>query len=62
MPKFGKEEIKNLTEVIESGVFCDKRGGFMDGLRMRALLAEIDALRKLVDARAPDPSVTPLSK
>ena len=33
MPKFGKEEIRNLTKVIESGVFCDKRGGFMDGFR-----------------------------
>jgi hypothetical protein len=46
-------------EIREAAI---KRGGFMDGLRMRALLAEIDALRKLVDARAPDPSVTPLSK
>ena len=33
MPKFGKEEIQYLTEVIESGVFCDKRGGFMDRFR-----------------------------
>lgn len=46
-------------EIREAAI---KRGGFMDGLRMRALLAEIDALRKLVEARAPDPSVTPLSK
>jgi perosamine synthetase len=33
MPQFGKEEIANLTAVIESGVFCDKRGGFMDSFR-----------------------------
>jgi perosamine synthetase len=33
MPRFGKEEIANLTAVIESGVFCDKRGGFMDRFR-----------------------------
>ena len=33
MPQFGKEEIANLTAVIESGVFCDKRGGFMDRFR-----------------------------
>ncbi len=33
MPSFGKEEIANLTAVIESGVFCDKRGGFMDRFR-----------------------------
>ncbi|MCD4760894.1 DegT/DnrJ/EryC1/StrS family aminotransferase [bacterium] len=33
MPKFGKEEIQNLTKVIESGRFDDKRGGFMDQFR-----------------------------
>jgi len=33
MPKFGKAEIRNLAKVIESGVFCDKRGGFMDRFR-----------------------------
>jgi dTDP-4-amino-4,6-dideoxygalactose transaminase len=33
MPKFGKAEIRNLTKVIESGVFCDKRGGFLDEFR-----------------------------
>jgi perosamine synthetase len=33
MPQFGKEEIANLTAVIESGVFCDKQGGFMDRFR-----------------------------
>ena len=33
MPTFGKQEIENLTQVIESGVFCDKRGGFMDQFR-----------------------------
>ncbi len=33
MPVFGKEEIANLTAVIESGTFCDKRGGFMDRFR-----------------------------
>ena len=33
MPRFGKEEIDNLTKVIESGVFCDKSGGFMDEFR-----------------------------
>lgn len=33
MPTFGKEEILNLTKVIESGWFCDKRGGFMDQFR-----------------------------
>lgn len=33
MPKFGKAEIRNLTKVIESGRFCDYRGGFMDKFR-----------------------------
>lgn len=33
MPKFGKAEIRNLTKVIESGCFCDKRDGFMDRFR-----------------------------
>jgi perosamine synthetase len=33
MPRFGKEEIANLTKVIESGNFADKRGGFMDAFR-----------------------------
>ena len=33
MPKFGKAEIRNLKKVIESGCFCDKRGGFMDQFR-----------------------------
>jgi dTDP-4-amino-4,6-dideoxygalactose transaminase len=33
MPNFGQEEILNLTKVIESGWFCDKRGGFMDQFR-----------------------------
>jgi dTDP-4-amino-4,6-dideoxygalactose transaminase len=33
MKKFGKAEIRNLTKVIESGCFCDKRGGFMDEFR-----------------------------
>ncbi|MDK1032093.1 MAG: DegT/DnrJ/EryC1/StrS family aminotransferase, partial [Planctomycetia bacterium] len=33
MPRYGKEEIRNLTKVIESGVFCDTRGGFMDKFR-----------------------------
>ena len=33
MPTYGREEIENLTQVIESGVFCDKRGGFMDQFR-----------------------------
>ena len=33
MPVFGQEEIDNLTAVIRSGVFCDKRGGFMDAFR-----------------------------
>ena len=33
MPEFGKEEIANLTAVIESGTFCDKRGGFMGRFR-----------------------------
>ncbi len=33
MPTFGKEEIENLTKVIESGWFCDKPGGFMDQFR-----------------------------
>jgi len=33
MPKFGKAEIRNLTKVIESGRFCDYRGGFMDEFR-----------------------------
>ena len=30
MPVFGKEEIANLTKVVESGNFGDHRGGFMD--------------------------------
>jgi dTDP-4-amino-4,6-dideoxygalactose transaminase len=33
MPRFGKAEIRNLSKVIESGFFCDKRGGFMDQFR-----------------------------
>jgi dTDP-4-amino-4,6-dideoxygalactose transaminase len=33
MPRYGKAEIRNLTEVIESGVFSDKPGGFMDQFR-----------------------------
>ena len=33
MPVYGKEEILNLTKVIESGWFCDKPGGFMDQFR-----------------------------
>lgn len=33
MPTYGKAEIRNLTKVIESGCFCDKRGGFMDQFR-----------------------------
>src|SRR5262245_9671840 len=33
MPNFGQEEISNLTKVIESGWFCDKRGCFMDQFR-----------------------------
>ncbi|MCD6416354.1 MAG: hypothetical protein J7M08_06625 [Planctomycetes bacterium] len=33
MPEYGEAEIRNLTEVIESGCFCDKRGGFMDQFR-----------------------------
>ena len=33
MPRFGKAEIRNLTKVIESGCFCDKRGGYLDKFR-----------------------------
>jgi perosamine synthetase len=33
MPSYGKEEIANLIQVVESGWFCDKRGGFMDQFR-----------------------------
>jgi dTDP-4-amino-4,6-dideoxygalactose transaminase len=33
MATFGKAEVRNLAKVIESGVFCDKRGGFMDQFR-----------------------------
>jgi dTDP-4-amino-4,6-dideoxygalactose transaminase len=35
MPTFsyGQPEIRNLTQVVKSGVFCDHRGGFMDRLR-----------------------------
>ena len=33
MPKFGQAEIRNLTKVIQSGGFCDKRGGYMDMFR-----------------------------
>ncbi len=43
MPTYGKEEIRNLIQVINSGCFCDKRGGFMDQFRRdfaRALQAK----------------------
>ncbi len=43
MPRYGKPEIRNLTKVIESGCFCDHRGGFMDKFRedfARALRAK----------------------
>ncbi len=33
MPTFGEAEIRNLTQVIRSGIFCDKQGGFMDQFR-----------------------------
>ena len=33
MPSYGKEELDNLAQVIESGWFCDKAGGFMDRFR-----------------------------
>jgi len=33
IPDFGPEEIQNLAKVVESGVFCDHPGGFMDQLR-----------------------------
>lgn len=33
MPRYGKAEIRNLAKVIENGVFCDTRGGFMDRFR-----------------------------
>lgn len=33
MPEFGEAEVRNLRAVIESGCFCDKRGGFMDQFR-----------------------------
>ena len=33
MAFFGEAEVKNLAEVIHSGTFCDKRGGFMDRFR-----------------------------
>lgn len=33
MPTFGRAEISNLTRVIKTGCFCDKRGGFMDQFR-----------------------------
>lgn len=33
MAYFGEAERNNLAEVLESGVFCDKRGGFMDRFR-----------------------------
>lgn len=33
MKRYGKAEIRNLAKVIESGCFCDKRGGFMDKFR-----------------------------
>jgi len=33
MPSYGQEEIANLIQVVESGWFCDKRGGFMDQFR-----------------------------
>ncbi len=33
MATFGKAEIRNLTKAVESGWFCDKRGGFMDQFR-----------------------------
>jgi hypothetical protein len=36
------------VEIREAAI---KRGGFADGVRMRALIAEIDALRKQLDER-----------
>jgi len=33
MPKYGAPEIRNLTKVVQSGCFCDYRGGFMDKFR-----------------------------
>ena len=33
MAIFGEAEVKNLTEVLNSGSFCDKRDGFMDQFR-----------------------------
>lgn len=33
MAIFGEAEVKNLTEVLKSGNFCDKSGGFMDQFR-----------------------------
>jgi perosamine synthetase len=39
MPQFGSEEIANLAAVVESGIFCDKRGGFMDRFRQEFALA-----------------------
>jgi len=33
MPVYGKQEIRNLIKVIESGNFADKQGGFMDQFR-----------------------------
>ena len=30
MPTYGQEEIQDLTQVTNSGGFCDKSGGFVD--------------------------------
>lgn len=51
MPNFGKEEIRNLTEVIESGCFCDKAGGFMDQFR-RDFAEKLEAKHAITGATA----------
>ena len=50
MPKYGRTEIRNLAKVIESGRFCDHRGGFT-----------IDSDRFCADGSRPDNEKRPVS-
>ena len=51
MPNFGKEEMANLAKVIESGVMCDTRGGFMDEFRSQFAKA-LDSKHAIAGATA----------
>ena len=51
MAIFGEVEVKNLTEVLNSGCFCDKRGGFMDRFR-EDFVRDLEAKYALTGATA----------